>query len=446
MALVDNPELAPTKPEQTPIEIYKEPYRGVTVDTRYEPLASLMTAIEGSPWTVNYYSQVLGRDSSLQGQQAGLDPVYQQYIKIVGMVMKVTAPLERSITQDPASKEMEIRGSATVFPFLIPNNGDMFVADIGSGAEGVFRIIHSERRSIMKSTCYTIDYVLVEYSNPTRIGDLERKTQKKVYYLKDFMEHGQNPLVSEEDYHHIQSLEGRYYDLIDLYYELVHSTEFRTLLIPGQDLPTYDHFLTKAVGQFFDSRLNPRILQTRILNVDGDLPMTTLTVWDALVKRDRKLMKNIAKRMGTQSAKIFARKALYEGIYFSGISKLTYPIDPVIRVDNNYRGDRHTAQTGGLVPSRGYGELPTQPDPEIPITIKSVLVDDFYIFSEAFYTKAASGQSLLELQTNDYLDSKALNNGALMKLADECQSWPMLEFYYYVPILLILIKASIRSV
>lgn len=442
MPLIEDPSQPPVKLIPDTPRIYKEEYRGVTVDTRYVPQKSLVTWVEGSPWTVNYYSQILGADNQVAGQQTGLDPVYQQYRLLKNLEIKVSQPL--TSTQNQETKETSVTGSASTYPFMTPNNGDMFIADIGDGQEGVFRVTSTERKSIFKDATFVIDYVLVGYSDPERVNDLNRKVQETLYYLKDFHVHGQNPLLHEEDYQNVLSLESYYYSLLDLYYELCHSTKFKTLLVPGQAESTYDHFLTKACGLGFESRLNPLILKTRVLNVDGDQPMTTLTLWDLLFERDRRMIVNIAKRVGTQSTRIFSNRPLFEGIYFSGVKRVVYPIDPVIRVDRIYRQDSHEAETGGLQPSQGWGQLPTPIDGVV--TIHPVLIDDYYVFSQAFYSEADTGQSLLELQTNDYLNRKALSVKTLVKLCEECRTWPMLEFYYYVPILLFLVKANIRSV
>ena len=77
--------------EQPPkVQIAAPQYRGVTVDTRYVPQSALLTHLEGSSWTVNYYSQVLGEDNAVEGQNVTREAIYQQYRLIKGFEFKVT--------------------------------------------------------------------------------------------------------------------------------------------------------------------------------------------------------------------------------------------------------------------------------------------------------------------------------------------------------------------
>ena len=66
---------------------------------------------------------------------------------------------------------MAVNGTADVYPFIIPNVGDMFAADVGDGKEGVFTITSTEKKSLLKEAVYTIEYTLLYYSN----SDLQRR-------------------------------------------------------------------------------------------------------------------------------------------------------------------------------------------------------------------------------------------------------------------------------
>jgi hypothetical protein len=153
------------------ISITDSSNESIAVDNRDTPRINLLTHIVGSSWVVDYYSQVLNTNSQLSGQQLSVSAVYQQYKKINNLEIKVTSALTSS--QDE-QKNMSVTGEATLFPFIIPNDGDMFIADIGNGKKAVFTITRTTKLSIYKQACYTISYVL-DSESLIKIDDLNAK-------------------------------------------------------------------------------------------------------------------------------------------------------------------------------------------------------------------------------------------------------------------------------
>lgn len=448
----DTPSTPPVEAPLAP-KIAKPQYRGVTVDTRYIPNTALATYVEGSSWTVNYYSQVVDQDSSLSGQNVGQLAPYQQYRLINGMELKVTAPL--TSVQDPQTRVIITTGAANVYPFLIPNEGDMFLADMGDGREGVFEITSTERRSIFKEAVFAIEYQFIDYSTIERRSDLTIKTIQRLQFVRDFMNYGQNPLLEEEDFTILRDLKARYTEITSRYFKSFMSNEFKTLMIPGQEFYAYDHFLVTAVMANFTTYDSPEIRYVRKLNADGDDNMNCTTIWNALRERDIKLLKHCIFESGLVSARTFERNPMFEGIYHSGINYVVYPKDPELSVDYQTKYREKPLSDVVLIDSLphlytladllGDTEFEGLTIPGSP-PIHPVLIDDYYIFSEAFYTNAETGQSLIEICVRDYLNKRAINNRILLALCNTMHAWGGLERFYYTPILLILIKASIRAI
>lgn len=447
-----NTEL-PVLPIVQPIVVTPEKYKGVTVDTKHIPASALLTHVEGSSWTVNYYSQVLTADSALSGQQVTKNAVYQQYKLIKNLELKVTGPLVTN--QDTVTKSMNVTGNANVFGFVIPNVGDVFLADIGDGNEGIFRITLSERKSVFKDTIHAIEYLLVDYSTVERRGDLNSKIVDTVVFVRDFLEYGQNPLIHEKDLAIVESLIAYYHKLSKKYFETFTSNEYKTLLIPGQAHPIYDHFVTKTMMSMFTTLDINEVRSIRILNVDDDDVMKSTTIWDMLKARDKTLFKYCNRFAGLVAARSFTKNPMMEGIYHSGINYVVYPVDPMFSVDNQITYIAKAVDSNALVdspsPIRDLSDLVSDTEfqgltlPANPI-IKKVLVDDYYVFSKEFYTKDLVNMSLLELCVMDYLDGKAPNNVALLALCNTSHSWGKLENFFYLPVLFILLKASVRFV
>lgn len=455
MPVVDDDPAAPAAPAPTPVRIAKPEFKSVTVDTRYEPAASLLTNIQGSSWITNYFSQILAEDNQVSGQQPTLDPVYQQYRLIKDFELKVTAPLNTSQDQDTTT--MRLTGAANVYPFLIPNVGDMFIADSGDGREGVFKVTLSERRSVFKDTTYSIEYEMISLADAERIGDLYSKVQQTLQFVKDFLMHGQNPMLLESEFAAVQKLAERYHEMLQVYFRMVFSDQFKTICIPGQELPAYDPFQVKAVAKWFETRRAEQLRHVRLLNVDGDPAMGSFTLWDALNDRNPRHMKFAARQMGLVKARTFERNPMLEGIYWSGIEHVVYPKSPTVSVnfeqiktpkpvlDENVV---EAIETSPTLPDALADPTPEDPSDDLPAPaqplIWPVLQDDHYVFTQAFYDKNAAQMSMLELAVWDYLDGKPINRNVLLALAETYHLWGSLERYYYMPVALLLIKASIR--
>jgi hypothetical protein len=474
MPIVDPDDSAPPAPKPSPPQVAVPTYRGVTVDTKVVAVSDLLTHVQGSSWTVNYYSQVLNADNAPAGQGLGTNPVNQQYRLIRGMEFKVNTPLTAS--QDPESKVMTYEGSATIYPFVIPNEGDMFLADIGDGREGIFQITATRRLSIQKQTCHEVDYTLKNYSTEQLRGDLDIKTIERFQYDRDFLNYGQNPLLFEEEYQIVQWLRRRIRDMLETYLKSFFSREYATLLVPGQPKPTYDHFLTQAVLSYFTTFDSHELRNIRIMNVEEDYALRATQVWDAITRRDPLLMRQCFTQVGKVWHYEFDVDPMMEGIHHSGIKEVIYPLDPILTVDYNQVSPPKLVSGSPIVTApvdmRSVGDfLNAKPIreqlPEAvggfslvdnngnpvetfvpPPLIKRAMENGYYVFSEQFYknNRTAGQQSILELMVHDYLEGKALSFKRLKALCEDVPEWNALDRFYFVPVLLVLMKAAVRSI
>lgn len=460
-------------PLPSPVQIAKPEYKGVTVDTTMVPLSSLLTHVEGSSWTVNYYSQVLDRDSDTAGQGLGTNPVHQQYRLIRQMELKVTSPL--TMSQDPTSKTLSYTGMATVYPFVIPNEGDMFLADIGDGKEGVFQINTVTRMSVFKQACHTIEYRMVDYSDPERIGDLTRKTVLTLQYERDFLMHGQNPLLFEEDYAILQELRKKYRSLTDTYFKSFFGREYNTMLVPLQLTPTYDHFITDALLKNFTTWDTPEVRYVRKLNMTDDLVSEAVNLWTVLEKKDPNLLLNAFTQVGKVYAAEFSGEAMFEGIRFSGVKEVIYPNDPEVSVNYSYTrppklisGSAITVPATSMRSIGGYlaqlrsktledvvdtnltgfqNGLGPNISREAPLILPA-MKDGYYVLSRGFYEndRAPGAQSKLDLLVRDYILDQSLSLSVLRELCSAIPTWNPLDQFYLTPVVLILVKSVIRSI
>lgn len=448
MPLVKPTPSAPPVEQPATVRITPPTYKGITVDSRYVPSSSLLTHVDGSSWTVEYYSQVLDSDNAVQGQGLTTSALYQQYRHIRGFELKVTTALESS--QDSESNAMSVTGAANIYPFVIPNVGDVFLADVGDGREGVFQITASTRKTIFKDTCYEVSYELVGYSTEERRADLKAKTVDVLVFVRDFLTSGQNPLIQKDEFAILTELQDRYLSMAARYFRAFISHEFKTLLLPAQAAPVYDAFLMKFVKAVFTTRDAEEVRQLRQLNVDDDASLRAMQILEVLTLKDPLLFKHAAKRMGLMHVRTFTRNPVLEGIRYSGVQYVVYPKDAELSIDEMLYPRTKALSAEVLrnavspVATVDVPDLSALPQPTIPL-IHAILSDEYYIFSAAFYNKADTGQSQIELLLHDYLDGKALNTTVLLALCQAQHTWGALERFYYTPIVLLLIKAAVRS-
>ena len=68
--------------------------------------------------------------------------------------------------------------------------------------------------------------------------------------------------------------------------------------------------------------------------------------------------------------------------------------------------------------------------------------NDTYIFSSKFYDNDGS-KTVLEGLVLEYLNRKTINPNRLLNVLNNYLHWGQLEQFYYIPIILVLIKSAI---
>jgi hypothetical protein len=455
MPAVAIPKASYPTPEQ-PHEprVYSPKYKGVTVDTRYIPSSALLTHVEGSSMSVNWYSQVLNDDTELAGQNPNRNPILQPYLLIEGMELKVTTPL--TFAQIENTQNVGATGQANVYPFLVPNDGDMFLTDVGDGREGIFKVTNTTRKSIFKDTCYEIEYEFVDFSdrNLFRIADLNTKVVETYVFMKDFLQYGQNPVLLKEEANMVLDLTFAHQDITRQWFQEFFSREFSTLAVPGQAFATYDSFITTFMMKFVTTLAAPEVQYTRLLNTDGPMDLKTPTIWDVCRERNPMLMRMINRQMGLTAALYFPSNPMMEGIHHSGFQYIVYPKNPRQSWDDKRNMYQPLMLAYSLTPVPSIAgrleelitaaDLKGMPYENCPL-LKDILCDDYYIFSQAFYDQDRPNMSKLEQAVWDMIERKPVSLKLLNFFTKTYQTWGGLERFYFTPFVLMLIRSQIRS-
>lgn len=463
--IVSPSPIASTPEPVSSITVTKPEYSDVAIDTRWTPITSIMTHVAGAAWVVDYYSQVIDTDSQLMSQAPTVSPVFQQYKLIKGLELRVISALNQ--VQDQDTKMMQIDGSALVHSFLIPNEGDMFTADIGVGKPAVFRITNTKKNSIFKEATYEIEYAVastdIEY-----IEDLEHKVVEEFIYRQDFLTRGQNPLVLLEENATIGELEEVYHRLASQYFPAFLDKEYMTFTIPLQATSIYDPFIAEFLSKQFSKDDSLVLQKMRVLNLGNDLAVEQNCFWDALVLRDISYLKTGFTKSGLIWCNQFENNPFFNGIRWSGIAQCVYPQNPRIGVGGmgaympkaltgtnlvsvspyTYYADTPAPATGvdvgqnKVFPPTNSAATTLNLNADGTANFQGVAHDDYYVLSGEFYNQTEN-MSVWEQLVTQYIKKEPLDPIQLKKTAGLVLNWGVLEQFYYVPILMVMIRGYI---
>ncbi|QBX32261.1 virion structural protein [Pseudomonas phage PA1C] len=464
---VDEEEIAPQSPEVNPVTVKARPevYRGIAIDTKFVPKSSMLAWINGSNWNVTYFSQILDETQEPTPLALHRQPPYQQYRCIKGMDLKVNQSLD--ISQDERIRTFSVTGAGHTYPFLVPNVGDMFIGNIGDGVLGLFTITAARRETFLRDSTYAIEWKMVSKLNEQQVEDLERKTIITYYYSASSLTSGCGPFVTEQEQQDQKDFAALRKEIIRRYISDFFSVEHSTFLVPDQLMKTYDHFVTKAMVMMVDMKTDRRMMNVKLLNVMSEPVMKQPTIWDAILRQDATRLCGSTERAHLVATRISRWRPELQAIGYTGIPRFVFPIEGPTDVDSQYDGEDR-ARPEGIPFHEGQPRRPQIPyktqeernsewfkraDPDVikqdeawdrPADIAPVVRDNFYVFTEAFYTEDAKLQTKLEMLTWQMINRQPMDMNQLRKVTKCCLSWDNLERFYYHPVLIALLKYATR--
>lgn len=445
-------------PATKPVEVQSQNFESAIVNTKHLKFDQLTTYISGQSWDVDWYQLIRGKDDDIRPFEMDTHPVYQQYKLIKGLELKVTSALESS--QIDETKEMVLRGSANVYGIIIPTEGCMFLADVGDGREGLFSVTSTARMSHYSSAVYEIEYQLVSFTDRDTRKELARKVVETSVFHKDFLDSGNDPILSTEETGLVNRMREHYSRLISIYFHDFFSRNFKTLLVPNQRMITYDPFVVKFIRTIISTDEYPEMRNVTEFNVQGDQAMYEFTLWHCLEVMDYSMLAMSAYNAGlVDITHFFNIKPSLNSIYYTGVEKVVYPNMKPTHVDKGYGESRLGIpdMENVIRGSARFGELdrlmldtleldPTLEiyeaiSPERASQIKRVTVDDYYVLSESFYRHGPDvPMSKLEALTMSALKGDPLDLRTLDHLCTQSPKWDNVERFYYLPILIALLK------
>jgi len=418
------------------------------VDTDVERLDNLLTHVEGMAWFVTYYSQVLGSDDQTTTQEASLDPTLQQYRKVEAMEFKVQSPLD--VTTNDETYAQTLSGTAVIYPgTLIPNKGDMFLADIGAGELGVFTLTEVGLLSHFNDRCYEVSYRMVRRiasRTDTYLIDLDNKVVQSYTYQKDYLVYGKDPIITRSESTLNSKLQAQIDTLMVYYFGVYYSDDHATLLFPDNNAIVYDPAIPKVFLSLFNSHDHPLLKRLRTINTEAIPETQQLTLWDVLLRRTPELLPAIPKRATLVPACNYLNNPQLYNIAYSGLEYVVVP-ERMYSVNRDCDGQYlHDYIPTLEVRYKDLGKLNSERArendavPDTPVARRL----GTYLLTEASY-KQEGVTTRLESLVSSYLNESGIDREELLDLSERAMRWPYLEGYYYIPVLLILMLTSLRG-
>jgi len=433
------PELPKTAPDD---------YKGVVVDDKYHALHSLTRYVEGYPLTITYYGQILGENNDPREVDPAQSGVYQSYIQIKNLDIRVDKPLEMDYNSD--SGLSVIVGSANIYPDITPNTYDYFTTVTTRGKLALFRITDVTRMSMNRDSVHKVDYQMVGYTDvtgnaQTSWNSLLAKVKKVYFFSGDRLAEGSNPLLKEDEHNSIDELFRDYNRIVDYYFTTFMNRTHQTLVLPGQPGAVYDKFLTDYILKIVSVQDHEVIQMVKKLGSDQDRYMEQPQFWRAIYDRNPLFICQANKYMGLTDRRQFVRDTYIAGAGLSTIDKYVYPLqtDTSVAIPGDpypkpsMPGLQETVGPNGNICSKGTNTF-TSATGDV-IIYKRVLCDLYYVLSRDFYDNE-DNWSLLEKVTWDYLNGNACQLNELTALTKQYYSLSRLEQFYYGPLLMTFIK------
>lgn len=469
MPIVNTPPEIPVTPtgvNNDPVQIADTDYKHSLVDTTKQPLTAMITHIEGMTWVGDGYFQMVSRDEELSPFQPGQTPPYQQYHLVKNMQAKLQGGLSPSA--EDGTSVMSLTGTVRFFPGVKPNQGDVWLADVGDGRLGQFTVSSMPRPlTLYKDTVYEADVALTRFMDENLVDVINQRVVKTSYFISDFLVYGQNPIVGSDVVAARELMTTKLKELTTSWFQHFYSTEHRTALVPGQAFSTYDPYVIRAILDILRTSDHQQVSRLRNLNCDGMEEAKQKSIWDVLINVDDSLMPLVFAEPRIVSSTEFHFFPYFESIRYSSIANVVVAKSCLASVDldystpiqmvgipwrslNDMKVELASAIFFNSLEEFHYPEAPDSAPTSLFVDTEVAMVHPIagnggYVFSSAFYTNDSTNYSKLELLVKQFLrDKGVVNRDVLMALANASKEWGRLEKYYLWPVLMILLIVSLR--
>lgn len=450
MAIVKlQPDQAPPIVVNTP-ETIQEPSKSIFTSLVPEStVTSLLKYIEGYPWSINYYGQLLNVNNTLENFDPTTPNLTQPYYCVSDMVIQVSSPLNSNY--DATTGVTTVNGSA-VMPYKItPNVGDVFIAKVDNGEDAIFIISTVSRKTYRKDTLYEVSYNLYAYTsaNPSFVPTLGQRVQDTYFFNKDTDFFNRDVLIKPSVKEAIDRLNTFLRESQDHYFSTFAQKETGGITVPGMGNAVYDPLLINFISKIVDYKALVDIPFYKFSHSNNRY-IEQKSILDLLLTRSISLLPTINKTYNFVPTASVPNKARLGTLWHTGIDYVLFPMNP--NKDMEITDMTITATDMPVIPQLKNSKNYSMPIP--PITIQTsnnngifnkpllheLFVNDSYIVSDNFYTYLNDNTTYANISYIEFLIYKFINKEAIAKedlavCVEKYSDWSLMHQLYILPLL-----------
>lgn len=437
----------------TPVEAIDAPKNSTfTAHVPRQGLDGLMKYVEGHPWTVRYYGQLLAGQTALNHFDPLKGNLAQSYVEVKDLVLRVSSTL--SYSYDDMTGLGDISGSAHCPYKISPMTGDVFIATVETGEDVLFVVNKVDRATHRTNTIYNISYNSFAYKNshPQYLIDLQKRVQSTYVYDNRLDNGSKHILITEDSKAAIDDLLDFMHDSKSYFFDSFIQQRFNAIGVPGLTHNVIDNimgvFLTKTVD------ITRHISNNRFDYAVWNRDIKQQNILDCLIMRRLPSKSLNANRIGFTSSVTDWRRGRLASMQFSGIDYFTRPLEP----NRNHQSNTMTPPIGGLLDVRTENNYFDQDQFLIETVDESghktkrllhdLFEDDYYIVSKNFYDYIEDNSkyadiSYMELIIYKHLKGEVLDPRVLIAIASTWDRWSTLYQFYMLPVLWVIIKTQL---
>lgn len=438
-------------PKTLPQELAKPNESVFTTLTPQSRTIQLLKYVEGYPWTVNYYGQIINTANTLDHVDPASPNFTQPVYEIKDCILQVSSPL--SASYDEATGVTTVTGSALAPYKVTPNVGDFFVAQVDSGQDAVFTINSAQRRTHRKDTIYEVQYSLYLYTSaePQFVQNVASRVQQTYYFNKDTNFFNRDNLISPMVKNTNDELKLLQRQSKQYYFDRFLKKEAGLILVPGCEYRYYDPYLVEFITKTVEHEY---FMSMSGINVFDKFAKQG-TIYDAILTRSEGVLYNISKTVGFVSSANLPNKARFGSAFHAGVDFIAYPrvadqSDDVDALRNQAPVDLFDYGWLSTKNQNGFNMKVTTDNNNGAIEpielLPSLFVDDYYVVSSGFYEHmqgaiVTAPISLLEVLIARFIKGQAVNRRDVLLVLESYRSWGLLQQMYYLPVLWVMTRS-----
>lgn len=447
----DSPVVSQTTTPSTIEEPNKSIFTALVPESK---ITSLLKYVEGFPWTIDYYGQLLNVNNTLENFDPSTPNLSQPYYKVNKLILQVSSPL--SSNYDQTTGITTITGSAVTPYKITPNVGDVFIAQVDSGEDAIFLITSVSRKTHRKDTLYEISYSLYSYTsnNPGFITTLNGRVNDTYFFNKDSNFFNRDVLIKPSTQEAIERLKAFLHESQTYYFSTFAQKKTGSILIPGIDHTLYDPNLVNFISKIVDYSvlINSPFHQYTYFNKYIDQQ----SIFDLLISGSSSLLPVINKTYNFLPSSLTSNKARFGSIFHAGVDYILHPTNPNTNADIKEMSFLNTSEFINSVKTyKNYSSnspLTIQTTNNNNIYEKNILhelfIDDYYVVSKNFYDYLEDNSkyeniSFIELLIARFIKGEAIAKEDLALAVEKYHSFSLLHNLYLLPVFWLMIKANL---